>query len=262
MEEALLKVKNLSVDFGGFRAINKMSLDVVPGEISGLIGPNGAGKTTFFNVISRFQDPIEGEIYCQGKNLLSVSPHQIVEWGISRTFQNILIFPRLTVIENVMVGIHSKINSNFILTGFGFQMYGEKKARKKSLDVLSFLGIEKLANKFPQHLSLGQQKLVEIGRAIVSEPKLLLLDEPAGGMNNIEIERMKTLLNEIRSKMGITILLIEHVMRLVMSICDRVTVIYHGIKIANGSPKEISRNAEVLKVYLGERDNDIKPSRH
>lgn len=254
MEEALLRVENISVDFGGLRALNHLSVDVFPGKITGLIGPNGAGKTTFFNIISRFQDPTEGKVYFQGKDVLSAAPHQIVEWGISRTFQNILIFPRLTVLENVMIGIHSQINSNFFLSGFGFQMDGEEKARRESHEILSFLGIEMLTNQYPQNLSFGQQKLVEIGRAIISKPKLLLLDEPAGGMNNIEIEKMKVLLKEIKSKMGITILLIEHVMKLVMTLCDRVTVIHYGNKIADGSPEEVAKDSNVLKVYLGEKN--------
>ncbi len=223
------------------------------GEILAIIGPNGAGKTTLFNMINRFIPPSGGEIIFEGKSIDGLSPARISALGIARTFQLLQIFNNMSVIENVMVGCHLRSRGGMIASGIRlpFIKREERKIFNIAMSKLDMVGLAEHAFKSPGNLPFGQQKILEIARALATEPKLLLLDEPAGGLSTHEIEQLAELIRKIRSD-GITILLVEHRMELVMGIADRVIVLNYGSKIAEGAPEEIQTNEEVIKAYLGE----------
>lgn len=249
----MLTVKDVTLRFGGLTAVNNVSLTIKPGTINGLIGPNGAGKTTFFNLISGVYTPNEGEIVFDGVKLNGKKCFEINHIGMSRTYQVINLFRKMTAVENVMVGLHPKMKSGYFsaILGTKGQREEEKEVLEKALDWLDFVGLRGNAYEMSGSLSYGKQRLLEIVRALASNPKLLLLDEPAAGMNSKEKEELFDILRKIQN-LGVTILMIEHDMKLMMGITDYIFVLNYGKKLAEGTPVQIQNNPEVIAAYLGE----------
>jgi branched-chain amino acid transport system ATP-binding protein len=258
--QTILEVKNLSMDFGGIKALDRLSMDVKEGEIVALIGPNGAGKTTFFNCITGMYEPTAGDVNVNppGKNkrirLNKLKPNEVTECGLARTFQNIRLFQNMTVLENVMIGCHSKSSAGIFGAIFRTtsQRREEKEIVEKSFAYLKKMDLTKYTDEYAKNLPYGLQRRLEIARAMATEPFLLLLDEPAAGMNTQETKELDDLIKEIRDKGKISIILIEHDMKLVMSLSDRIVVLDYGEKIAEGSPEEIRNNKDVIEAYLGD----------
>lgn len=252
---SLLQIKNLNKSFGGLHAVNNVTFDVEKNQIKAVIGPNGAGKTTLFNLISGNIRSDAGETYFKGLSIHGLPPYKIAKKGISRTFQNIKLFSNMTVLENVMVGMHNKSKSGFLAGMMNLPRTWKEEAmiRKKSMDILEMMGIRDLADHEAVSLPFGRQRIVEFARALASEPDLLLLDEPAAGLNIYETREIAGIITRIK-KQGITILIIEHDMSLIMDISDDIVVLSSGIKIAEGLPEQIQRNAEVIRIYLGDDD--------
>ncbi len=257
--EPILEVRKMSMYFGGVKALDNIDLDVRQGEIVALIGPNGAGKTTFFNCITGIYDPTKGDIIIRppdGKKerINGIKPNHVTEKGMARTFQNIRLFQNMTVLENVMIGRHCRLRAG--IAGAVFRnkstMNEEKKVIADSYEMLEKIGLEKYVNEFAKNLPYGAQRRLEIARALATDPFLLLLDEPAAGMNPQETKELDDLILKIRDEEKVSILLIEHDMKLVMSLSDRIFVVDYGKKIAQGTPEEIKNNPVVIKAYLGE----------
>lgn len=253
---ALLEVRGISKSFGGLRAVSSVSFDVPAGCIKALIGPNGAGKTTLFNLISGRLPLDGGTVMMDGVPLHGLKPSRIAGAGVARTFQHIKLFHKMTAIENVMVGVHRLSRAGFIagLLHLPWTWREEQMIRERALDALEFSGAAEFADMDARSLSFGQQRLVELARALASEPRLLLLDEPAAGLNIQETSAMARLITRIRDR-GITVLVVEHDMSLVMNISDEVMVLSYGEKIAEDTPLGIQRNDEVVRVYLGDEDD-------
>ncbi|WP_018988504.1 ABC transporter ATP-binding protein [Aromatoleum toluclasticum] len=248
----LLEARNIGKRFGGLQALSDVSLTIRKGEVYGLIGPNGAGKTTFFNVLTGAYTPDGGEFVFNGAPLPSGKPHLVVAQGIARTFQNIRLFRELSALENVMAGHHIRTTANVwgILTQNKHTVEEERLTTERAYELLKYVGIERFATATAKNLSYGDQRRLEIARALATEPQLLALDEPAAGMNATETVQLKNLIEQIRGD-GITVLLIEHDVKLVMGLCDRVAVLDFGRKIAEDVPAEVQKNDAVIGAYLG-----------
>jgi len=251
--QPLLRVKDVALRFGGIIALDGVSFEVPQGRIVGLIGPNGAGKTTLFNCVSRLYDCDRGEIVFDGQPLAAVPRHRVAALGIGRTFQNLALFASMSVLDNVMVGYHCRSRGGFLAAALRlpYATRAESLAADKARTVLALLGLEALAAKPVAELPFGTRKRVELARALAAEPKLLLLDEPASGLNHEEVGKLGALIRELRGRLRLTILLVEHHMSLVMSISDWVVALNFGRRIAEGAPHEVRRHPELVRAYLG-----------
>ncbi|HHX11998.1 MAG TPA: ABC transporter ATP-binding protein [Clostridiales bacterium] len=251
---AMLSVKNLGISFGGLRAVDSVSINIEKGELYGLIGPNGAGKTTIFNLLTGVYKPDTGIIELDGKNITGKSTMDINKEGIARTFQNIRLFKDMSVLDNVKVGLHNQFKYSTFAGVLRLPSYfkTEKAMNKRAIEILEVFGLDEEKDIMAANLPYGKQRKLEIARALGTNPKLLLLDEPAAGMNPKETDELMDTIRLIRNEFNVTILLIEHDMKLVSGICEKIFVLNFGIKLANGEPKEVLNDPEVIKAYLGE----------
>lgn len=250
----VLEIRGLGIDFGGLTAVNDLDMDVAPNQIYGLIGPNGAGKTTVFNMLTRVYKPSRGTIMLDGKDMAKLNPVQANMAGVARTFQNIRLFTNLSVLDNVKTGMYNQMNYGILTSILRLPKYRkmEKDADAEALELLDLFELKGEADTLAGNLPYGEQRRLEIARALATKPKLLLLDEPAAGMNPQETEDLMKMIRTIRDHFHISILLIEHDMQLVMGICEKITVLNYGTMLACGTPAEIQKNPQVIKAYLGE----------
>jgi branched-chain amino acid transport system ATP-binding protein len=263
MENRLsLEIKNLSIHFGGIKAIDDLSFSIKEGEIYGLIGPNGAGKTTVFNCITQFYNPDMGQVLFRNKknevkDLVGTKTHKIIHEGLVRSFQNIELIQEMTLEDNIMVGGHIDFTTGFIAHGFRTRKAKkeERVIREKALGILKFLGLDDKKDELVSGQPYGVLKKVELGRTLMSDPKMILLDEPAAGLNDTETKKMSDLLRQIRDEYKCSILLVEHDMRLVMDVCDRICAISFGKKLGEGTAREIQSNKDVVEAYLGKEED-------
>lgn len=254
---SLLKLEDVTMNFGGLTALKSFNLQLMPGEIVGLIGPNGAGKTTVFNIITGVYEPSQGRIFFMDQEITGMRPDLITKAGIARTFQNIRLFPGLSVMENVLIANHLHLKANYLEAVFKLPSYRreERQMREKSLALLERVGLIDLRDEQASALPYGLQRRLEIARALATDPKLLLLDEPAAGMNPKEAEDLTTFIKEIQTEFDLTIFLIEHHMDVVMNISERIYVLDYGMMIASGKPEAVQNNQRVIEAYLGVNEN-------
>jgi branched-chain amino acid transport system ATP-binding protein len=252
---ALLRSEDISMHFGGVRAVDQVDLTVEEGQILGIIGPNGSGKTTFFNVLTGIYKPTFGQFFFRGDDITNWSPHRIAEVGIARTFQNIRLFQNMSVLENILVGEHTKLKATLggALLRTPAQRQDEASAREKAEELLDFVGLSDRSAEYAANLAYGEQRRLELARAMASQPRLLLLDEPTAGMNPSEAGQVMELIQDIRA-LGVTIMLIEHNMQVMMGTAERIVALDAGAKIAEGTPQEIQYNEDVIQAYLGEEE--------
>lgn len=251
---AVLEVKDLGIDFGGLTPVNNFNLEINEKEIVGLIGPNGAGKTTIFNMLTKVYEPTRGKIYLNGQDTAKMDSIKVNKAGIARTFQNIRLFTNETVLENVLVGMHNQISYSVLDGILRLPTYyrAEKEAKEKAMELLKIFNLDDLADVKASALPYGAQRRLEIARALATKPCLLLLDEPAAGMNPIETEELMNTIKKVRDEFGVSVLLIEHDMKLVLGICERITCINFGMLITSGTPEEVVNNKQVIQAYLGD----------
>lgn len=253
-DKAILTVKGLRMEFGGLVAVDDVNFSLQPKQIAAVIGPNGAGKTTIFNCISGFYKPTAGEVYLGDENITGLPSHTIAQKGLTRTFQNIRLFSEMTVLENLLVSQHNHLNRGYLSGLFGLKSFkdSEKKALENAVKWLEIFGLKEFANREAGNLSYGQQRRLEMARCMIIQPKILILDEPAAGLNPQETQALIDLIRKLRDEHEVSVLLIEHDMHLIMNISENILVVEYGRPIAEGTPEEIKAHPEVIKAYLGE----------